>query len=110
MASGDGMVSSTPGSEALNWTHGGQVNWYSLIREDWSWLSPPRKAKTPELDTGRISTPPTGAGVRRAVIPLGRPNRGRNETPALRRPGRFTNTAVPKFDGTVLLAAAHTGF
>ena len=36
-----------------------------------------------------------------AVSPLGRPIPGRKETPASRRPGRFTNTAVLKFDGTV---------
>ena len=64
MASGDGIY---PRSEALNWTHGGHVNRYSLIREGRSWLSPPWKSKTPESDTGRISTSPTGAGVRRVV-------------------------------------------
>ena len=54
MVSGDGMVASTPGSEALKWIHWGQFNRYSPIREGRSWLSPPRKSKTPELDTGRI--------------------------------------------------------
>ena len=36
-----------------------------------------------------------------AVSPLGRPNPGRKEMPVLHQPGRFTNTAVHKFDGTV---------
>ena len=57
---------------------------------------------TPEIEDARvghrqISTSPMGDGVRRAVNPLARPNPGWKEMPALRRHGRFTNTAVPKF-------------
>ena len=41
------------------------------------------------------------AGVPETVISPGRPNLGLGGVPASHGPGRFTNTAVPRFDGTV---------
>ena len=52
IAGSDGVVASTPRSEALNWTCGGQVNRYSSIMEGQSWLSPPLRLKTPEMVSG----------------------------------------------------------
>ena len=101
MKDSDGVDASTPGSEALNWTCGRQVDRCSPIMEDQSWLSPLRKLETPEMGAKQDSTSPPGAGVLEAVSPPGRPNPGLSETPASCRPGWFTNTAVPKFDGTV---------
>ena len=73
-ARGDGMVASTPGSGAPKWTHGGQVDQCSPIREGRSWLSPPRKLKTPEPDAERISSSPLGVGILRTVSQLDQPN------------------------------------
>ena len=46
-------------------------------------------------------TSPHGVGVAGTVISPGRPNLGLGGVSASRRPGRFTNTAVPRFDRTV---------
>ena len=73
-ARGDGMVASTPESGAPDWTHGGQVDQFSPIREGRSWLSPPRKLKTPEPDAEQILSSPLGAGILRTVSQLDRPN------------------------------------
>ena len=73
-----------------------QVNRYSPIMEGQSWLSPPRRSKTPEMGVKQDSTSPPRTGVLEAVSLL-----GRSEVPASRQPGRFTNTAVPRFYGTV---------
>ena len=55
--------------------------------------------KTPEMQDSLI--PPQGVGVTGKAISLGWPSPELSIVPASRRPARFTNTAVPKFDGTV---------
>ena len=46
------------------------------------------------------STPPQGAGVTGTAISPGRPSPALSMVPVSCRPARFTNTAVPQFDGT----------
>ena len=91
MAGREGVVASTPmTSEGLNWTCG--VNRYSPIMEGQPWLSPPLGVKD-AWDGREVRT-----GVMETVNPPDRPNLGMSVVPASRRPGRFTNTAVARFD------------
>ena len=97
----DGVDASTPMSEGMDWTRGGRVSRYSPIMVGQPAQSPPQRLKMPGMGTKRESTSPQGAGVPETVNSLGRQNLGLSGVPASRWPDRFTNTAVPRFDGSV---------
>ena len=90
----------TPMSGGMDWTSGGRVSQYFPIMDGQPSQSPPRMLKTPGMGVKWESTSPQGAGVQGTVISPGRPNLGLGGVPASRRPGRFTNMVVPRFDET----------
>ena len=87
----DRVVASTPRSEALMFPdYGGPI--MAITTTEVGDAGDGREA--------RYDVTP-GAGVLETVSPLGRPNAGLSKTLASRRPGRFNNTPVPRFNGTV---------